>query len=258
MSEQIFHTDIIHNGTIKIQQVATLPGAVSSSDARRIIYTADTKLFYMCDGTSWTQISTFDHNDLPNIQGGNTDEYYHLTEDEYDAIENSYSPDATNPFATRDSVNQYMHIRDEKSTNTSAQALTAGDNVRELTVVKANTITGASLSSNEFTLPAGTYKIWAKAKERTDSAAGTAGGKTVLSIYDGSDHLLWDTKYMYGYFSEPQMDDYINLFGIITLASETTLSLHQNVQYNVWGGLPVNVAGFNEVYAEVIIFKDAT
>jgi len=40
------------------------------------------------------------HNQLNGLQGGQSDEYYHLTEDEYDAVLGANAPDGTNPFAT--------------------------------------------------------------------------------------------------------------------------------------------------------------
>jgi hypothetical protein len=45
-----------------------------------------------------------DHNDLDGIQGGDADEMYHATSDEYDAIHGANAPSASNPFATRDDV----------------------------------------------------------------------------------------------------------------------------------------------------------
>jgi len=44
--------------------------------------------------------STPPHNNLSGLQGGVSGEYYHLTNDEYDAVLGSNSPDAGNPFAT--------------------------------------------------------------------------------------------------------------------------------------------------------------
>jgi len=35
-----------------------------------------------------------DHNELPNKQGGTTDEYYHLTEDELDLLHSALQSEA--------------------------------------------------------------------------------------------------------------------------------------------------------------------
>lgn len=57
----------------------------------------------------------------------------------------------------------YMLLRDEKATNTDAGASVAGLQTRTLNTVSDNTIAGASLSANQFTLPAGKYRINASA-----------------------------------------------------------------------------------------------
>jgi len=53
----------------------------------------------------------------------------------------------------------YMHVRDEKSVGTNAGGSSAGVNIRVLNTSVTNTITGASLASNQITLPAGTYRF---------------------------------------------------------------------------------------------------
>ena len=51
-----------------------------------------------------------------------------------------------------------LHVRDEKSATTNGGDASAGtDNIRVLNTVVTNEITGASLASNQITLPAGTY-----------------------------------------------------------------------------------------------------
>lgn len=57
----------------------------------------------------------------------------------------------------------YIHVRDEKSAGSYGGATTGSTTIRTLNTVKTNTITGASLSSNVLTLPAGTYRVFARA-----------------------------------------------------------------------------------------------
>jgi hypothetical protein len=53
-----------------------------------------------------------------------------------------------------------LHVQDEKGTTTHGGDAGANtDNIRDLNTVKTNEITGASLSSNQITLPAGTYFV---------------------------------------------------------------------------------------------------
>lgn len=53
----------------------------------------------------------------------------------------------------------YMMVRDEKAVGTAGGASVIGVQTRTLNTVSANTISGASLSSNQVTLPAGTYRV---------------------------------------------------------------------------------------------------
>jgi len=57
MSDQIFHTNIDHQGEIKIQPVATLPVSATSDDKRRLIYTLDTNKLYWSNGSTWSELS---------------------------------------------------------------------------------------------------------------------------------------------------------------------------------------------------------
>lgn len=62
------------------------------------------------------------------------------------------------------SINNFLHLRDEKPSGTNGGQSQAGTwVVRELNTVKTNTISGVSLSSNQLTLPVGTYYIDASA-----------------------------------------------------------------------------------------------
>lgn len=57
---------------------------------------------------------------------------------------------------------EVLNVRDEKTADVDGGSCAAGTiQTRTLNTVATNTITGASLSSNQVTLPAGTYLIWA-------------------------------------------------------------------------------------------------
>ena len=65
----------------------------------------------------------------------------------------STAPAAGGAFETK-----LLHIEDQKSSGTSAGTFTSGaDRTRELNTVVTNEITGASLATNQITLPAGDY-----------------------------------------------------------------------------------------------------
>ncbi len=60
----------------------------------------DEDLMYVFNGTDWVKFgSTVSHNNTSGLQGGTTNEYYHLTSSQHAAVQNT--PDATNFFLTR-------------------------------------------------------------------------------------------------------------------------------------------------------------
>ena len=68
-----------------------------------------------------------------------------------------------NTFASAQGAyeSQLLHVRDEKTASTNAGTATGGQfTKRTLNTVKTNEITGASLSSDQITLPAGTYYMF--------------------------------------------------------------------------------------------------
>lgn len=52
-----------------------------------------------------------------------------------------------------------LHVADIRNSGTMGQGAAAGTNTRTLNTVVRNTISGASLASNQVTLPAGTYRV---------------------------------------------------------------------------------------------------
>lgn len=66
--------------------------------------------------------------------------------------------------AVIDAIGSYLIVADEKTSGTGGGSSTTGSWVtRTLNTVRTNTISGASLGSNQITLPAGTYRINASA-----------------------------------------------------------------------------------------------
>ena len=76
---------------------------------------------------------------------------------------------------------QLLHVRDEKSASSDGGGTTGGSVMtRDLNTVVTNEITGASLGSNQITLPSGTYYIEAY-------APGYACNKHRLFLYNTTD-----------------------------------------------------------------------
>lgn len=146
---------------------------------------------------------------------------------------------------------QLLHVRDEKSNGTPAGGNTGGTwNTRVLNTVLTNEITSASLSSNQITLPSGTYFITASAPMHV-----VARHKLKLrNITDSSDTLIGTSEY---HNSDEQVRSFLT--GRFTIASSKTFELqHYSQNSTATNGLGMQTsASVVEVYADVQIWKVA-
>jgi len=147
---------------------------------------------------------------------------------------------------------QILHVRDEKSSGTDGGTFTSGAwRTRDLNTVVKNTIPGASLASNQITLPAGTYRIRARAPgnkvDRHKAAIYNDTSSTYL-IYGSNSYSISTGEYA-------QTDSVVE--GWITLASESVLELRHYCQKTIaTDGFGIDTTfGVVEVYSEVIIEK---
>jgi len=82
---------------------------------------------------------------------------------------------------------QLFHVRDEKTAGVNGGTSSGGaDNNRDLNTVKTNEISGASLSSNQVTLPAGTYYVHASAP----CYKGNGHRLVLYNISDGANEII--------------------------------------------------------------------
>lgn len=150
-----------------------------------------------------------------------------------------------------------LHVRDEKAAGTDGGTFTSGAwQTRDLNTVKTNEISGASLATNQITLPAGTYYIEA-------SAPAFATQNHVLklaNITDTADTLIGTAE-----FHQPGNDageeHYGRSFvrGRFTIAAEKVFELqHRCLTTKATNGFG-SAANFGvvEVYADVAIWKVA-
>jgi hypothetical protein len=142
-----------------------------------------------------------------------------------------------------------LHVRDEKASGTSPGSTgTAGATVtRTLNTVKKNSITGASLASNQITLPAGTYRFRGYApsmNDRNQAQLYSVTGAAVLHV--GTSEFSSQSG---GYASTKSF-----LGGEIVLAGTTVIELRHYAQ--TIGGLGLAASsGQVEVYSEIIFEK---
>jgi hypothetical protein len=156
--------------------------------------------------------------------------------------------DLANPFAK-----ELLHVRDEKAANTDGGTFTSGSfQTRTLNTSMTNEISGASLSSNQITLPSGTYYIIAQAP-----AFKTDFHKLKLrNTTDSTDTLIGSSEYCQA------IDNVGNkafLNGRFTIAAQKVFELQHRCSAtktdNGFGNL--TNFGVTEVFADVQIWKVA-
>jgi hypothetical protein len=149
-----------------------------------------------------------------------------------------------------------LHIQDQKSSGTDGGTFTSGAwRTRDLNTVVTNEITSASLSSNQITLPAGTYFIIAHAP-----AFGSLHHKAKLrNVTDSTDTL-------FGICQGGSSGDGLNFFtsisvveGRFTIAGTKVFELqHRSTATGSSSGFGKAVSfGDIEVYSNVLIWKVA-
>ena len=146
-----------------------------------------------------------------------------------------------------------LHVRDEKANNTAGGTFTSGAwQTRTLNTSLTNEISGASLSSNQITLPSGTYYIIAQAP-----AYHVNIHKLKLrNITDSSDTLIgyqmfvWDTD---------ESTNNVGVTGRFTIASQKTFEIQHrcSVTASSEGFGRLSNFGEVEVYTDVQIWKVA-
>jgi hypothetical protein len=148
---------------------------------------------------------------------------------------------------------QLLHVRDEKSSGTGGGTLTSGAwRTRTLNTSLTNEISGASLSSNQITLPSGTYFINAIANVGANSQSHKA---KLANITDTSDTVIGTSE-----FNEPGSGSTKSfVIGRFTIGAEKVFELqHRSGNTTDANGFGVS-SGFSvvEVYADVQIWKVA-
>ena len=161
-----------------------------------------------------------------------------------------------NTFASAQGAyeSQLLHVRDEKSANTAGGAFTSGDwRTRTLNTVMTNEISGSSLSSNQVTLPSGTYYVHAGARGYTVNANKLRWYNTS----DSSDVLFGDQARS---DSSANANAFVSVMGRFTISAQKTFELQhrcETTRSDVNGfGIPANM-GVVEVYANVQLWKVA-
>ena len=146
----------------------------------------------------------------------------------------------------------YFHAQQQEPSGTSGGSSVVGVNVRVLNTVLTNTISGASLSSNQITLPAGTYYVRGSAP-----AYGAGAHKASLYNVTSSSYALTGESA----FCEPS--SYItqtssSFDGLLTITSTTVFQINHQINNAVSGdglGVSTGQSGVVEVYSDIEIWQ---
>jgi len=144
-----------------------------------------------------------------------------------------------------------IHVRDVKATTVAGGDSAATTwNVRDLNTTVENSISGASLASNQVTLPAGTYRVVAR-------APGYYTFRQQLRLYDTTGTatlVVGQSGYAYN-----GTQDMCHLRGNFTLATSSVLELqHYTTRAQVTLGLGADTSsGEDEIYSDVFIERIA-
>ena len=149
---------------------------------------------------------------------------------------------------------QLLHVRDEKSANTAGGAFTSGSwQTRTLNTVMTNEISGASLSSNQVTLPSGTYYLHAGARGYTVNVNKLKWYNTS----DSSDVLIGDQARS---DSSANANAFVSVMGRFTISAQKTFELQhrcETTRSDANGYGPAANFGVVEVFANVQLWKVA-
>ena len=146
-------------------------------------------------------------------------------------------------------VQNFMHIQDQKPSGTTGGSAVAGKQTRVLNTILENTIIGASLSSNQIVLPAGEYFIEAY------STAGRINSNKLFiqNITDGVTELYGNSGLTQ---STPDITVPVFINGKLSVASLKTFELqhYANFAYATYGLGYATGQGI-EVYSDIKIWK---
>jgi hypothetical protein len=139
----------------------------------------------------------------------------------------------------------YLSVRDEKASATAGGNAVVGAQTRTLNTVVANTIPGASLSANQITLPAGTYRV------RASAPAAVNHRVYLFNVTDGVNQILGTSENNTDTSNVDPVWTCSSLEGRFTIAATKVFELRDFCAQAKTGGLgaPFTNDGQVEIYS---------
>lgn len=147
---------------------------------------------------------------------------------------------------------QLLYVRDERADGVGGDSAVATTwNIRTINTVEVNQITGASLASNQITLPAGTYRIWADAYVKS-----VADHKLRLrNVTDGETAVVGASDY--SHLTSDDLGMRAQMMGRFTIDAEKDFEIQHyttNTASNAFG--TASSSGEVELYLNVQILRE--
>lgn len=244
MTQYVWYTDGNSNQWIEVANNATpamMSGSISTRPAASTTgvyyFATDTNRLYLDTGSAWQEVASGNGSVTGDMIANSA-----VTASKLDSA-------TVAPLSTR----QVLHVQDEKASGVDAGTFTSGSWVtRTLNTVKTNTITGASVASNQITLPAGSYFVNANSP-----AQQVAGHQAKLYNTTATTDILIGTSEFCN-----SVDNYVAtkswITGAFTLSAQSVLELrHQCGVTKTTYGLGGQINWGTNVYAQVVIWKTA-
>ena len=156
-------------------------------------------------------------------------------------------------MAPASSSQPYIYVRDEKTSGTVGGSSTPGASAftaRVLNTTQANTVSGASLASNQVTLPAGTYQV----SGRAPIYAGNAHKTRLQNITDTTTTIMGSNAYAPN-SGDAETDSWVR--GVFTIAGTKVFEFQYQCALGAPNGLGLATNFGTEIYAEIAFVKVA-
>jgi hypothetical protein len=155
---------------------------------------------------------------------------------------------------------QAIYVRDEKAQGTDGGTLPTSGLARTLNTVKYNNVTGASLASNQVTLPAGTYEYVGTVPYNNSGTGYTYSKAQLFNVTDAVSVDFGTSEYSTDESNAAMFTTHSVVRGVFTISAPKTFQLRHFCTPGTFGyiaGKATNFVGAVEVYAELLFKKVA-
>jgi hypothetical protein len=144
-------------------------------------------------------------------------------------------------------------IEDQKAQNTGGQSITSGaDRTRDLNTLSYNRNSLASLASNQFTLPAGTWEISWQCPVALSGVDNSVGQSLLYNVTDASEVARGTPiSISDGSASNGGGDLVSQGADVVTIAGSKAFEIRARTSVDATGGTPANFG--TEVYTRVVV-----